>query len=561
MLNAAMNKFYGLSVFVAWALLLSTVSNAQDTGVAEELTLNQRLSSIVTTIKERERLIGQDNQRLTSTEDPTLTQQLTQKINTDKEIIQELREQFVTLSTGGEKIYVERKSVEQKINWQEDLEAIFAPLITQLKEISERPKVIEALEQEIDYWGKRSEQLNKAINYMKTSLNIVSDKEVKARLNELLSDAQGQYRTALQKLALSQSQLVLVEENENPFWVNIIDLTKSFAASLLYYFTLALLFAFVAYQLVSLLTRIPRLMIDKKQPKRYVFATRVINLVKRVIGFSLGIIVYLTVLYSSAQWILLVISLFLLIGGVLTLRNVVPKYVVEIRTLLNLGSIRQGERVVYHGLIWKINLIDVYTHLHNPALDAHLRVPIANLIDASSRPFHKDESWFPTALGDVVLLEDGAFGKIKHQSADIVEIDFGRSIYTYRTVDFIDKRPRNLSSGFTVFEVFGFDYQHQNISVNTLLDQYKTYVETALKQHRVGEYCTYFNVEFDKAAASSLDFKVIASFSGEAAEDFFRISRIIQTASVNAANHYGWVIPFQQITLHQADAGTASTSE
>jgi hypothetical protein len=45
---------------------------------------------------------------------------------------------------------------------------------------------------------------------------------------------------------------------------------------------------------------------------------------------------------------------------------------------------------------------------------------------------------------------------------------------------------------------------------------------------------------------------VLAKFSGEAAKDYHRISRIIQKASVDVANSQGWIIPFEQMTLHQA---------
>ncbi len=540
-----------IKIILLLILFYPLVVFSQDEGEGVVQSLNEKLVLIVETIAVKEKQISQERKQLEKLDDGLLIEQSKQKIATDEDIVRGLRSQFVNLSAGGEKIYVERNSVDKKINWQEDLEAIFSPLLSQLKEISERPKVIEELEQEIIYWEKRAEQLNRAINFIQTSLNVVADKKVKSRLNTLLDDAESQYTTAQQKLNLSKDQLTAVQKNENPFWENIANLIKSFAASMLYYFTLALFFAFVVYQCVALIARIPRLMIDKRQPKRYVFATRIINLTKTVIGFSLAIIVYMAVLYSSGQWILLVISAFLLFGALLTLRNLVPKYFVEIRTLLNLGSIRQGERIVYQGLVWKINLIDVYTHIHNPALDAHLRVPIGNLIDCSSRPFHKNEAWFPTAVGDVVLLDDGAFGSVKLQSADVVELDFGRSIYTYQTANFLQNKPRNLSQGFTVYEVFGFDYQHQQISTTNMLLRYKEYVHKALKTHAVGEYLTYFTVEFDKAAASSLDFKVIAGFSGEAASDFFRIRRIIQLASVDAANQYGWIIPFQQLTVHQ----------
>jgi hypothetical protein len=521
-------------------------------GVEESPSLDAQLLTLISTIQEKEKSIVSAKKQLEKQAGEIEKKQIQQKILIDEDIIRGMRDQFISISAGGEKVFVERKKVENKIDWQADLEAIFSPLIQQLKVISERPKIIENLEQDIVYWRKRTEELNRAVNYAKTTQNQLSNKVVIAEVRGLLSEAEKQYETAGQKLSLLETELEKVRAGDNPFWSNITSLVKSFAASMLYYLMIALFFGFVAFQIVKLIVKLPRLMVDKRKPKRYVFVTRTINLIQNGIGFSLAVVAYLVVLYGSGQWVLLVVSIIILMGLVLSLKNLIPKYFIEIKTLLNLGSVRQDERIVFNGLVWKINLIDIHTHLHNPALDAHLRVPIAQLIDNSSRPYHKHESWFPTKVGDVVIVDDGVFGEVKHQSMDVVEIIFGGSVFTYQTQQFLARRPRNLSSGFTVYETFGFDYQHQAESTTTMLTVYKDWIESSLKLHPVSEHCTFFTVEFEKAAGSSLDFKVIAAFTGEAANDYFRIGRIIQKASVDIANQRGWVIPFQQITIHQA---------
>ena len=52
------------------------------------------------------------------------------------------------------------------------------------------------------------------------------------------------------------------------------------------------------------------------------------------------------------------------------------------------------------------------------------------------------------------------------------------------------------------------------------------------------------------AATSSLDFRILASFDGKVANEYYAIKRLIQKASVEVSNREGWVIPFQQLTLH-----------
>lgn len=542
-----------LTCLVGFPLLVhAQEDNAVISVAVEEISLEKKLVTLLQTIEEKQASIASIEKLIKKETGEEELKRLHQQILNDQDIIKGTREQFVSLSSGGEKIFVERKVPQKKLNFQADLEAIFYPIIEQLREISDRPKRIEELEQNIFYWSRRSEELNRAVNYIETTKNIVTVAIVEKEVSALLDDAKKQYETAEQKLEILKAELAAIQGDKNPLWSNVLDLANSFVTSILYYLMLAVLFAVIAYQAVSLLARLPKLLIDKRQPKRYVFVARIINLAKGVLGAIAGIAVYLMVLYASGQWVLLVLSLFVIAGTALTLRSFIPQYFVEIRSLLNLGTIRQDERIIFDGLVWTINLIDIHTHLHNPALDAHLRVPISKLVDSSSRPYHKDDPWFPTKLKDIVLLEDGVFGEVRHQSVDVVEINFGGSIYTYPTKQFLDKRPRNLSEGFTIYEIFGFDYQHQKESTTSMLEKYTDWINDAIKNDAVAEHCIALSVEFDKAASSSLDFKVIAAFSGEAATEYFRISRIIQKASVDIANHEGWIIPFQQITIHQA---------
>ena len=55
-----------------------------------------------------------------------------------------------------------------------------------------------------------------------------------------------------------------------------------------------------------------------------------------------------------------------------------------------------------------------------------------------------------------------------------------------------------------------------------------------------------------EAGASSLDFEILADFSGKAAQYHNVLARAIQRIAVDACNKYGWVIPFTQLTRHTA---------
>ena len=55
------------------------------------------------------------------------------------------------------------------------------------------------------------------------------------------------------------------------------------------------------------------------------------------------------------------------------------------------------------------------------------------------------------------------------------------------------------------------------------------------------------------ASASSLDYLIYASMDGNSAASYFAIGRLLQQSCVDICNREGWIIPFAQFTIHQAE--------
>lgn len=60
------------------------------------------------------------------------------------------------------------------------------------------------------------------------------------------------------------------------------------------------------------------------------------------------------VLYFRQDLLLLAIMVVVFIGAALALKNLLPKYVAEGKLLLNMGSVRERERVIYNGVLGKL---------------------------------------------------------------------------------------------------------------------------------------------------------------------------------------------------------------
>ncbi len=92
------------------------------------------------------------------------------------------------------------------------------------------------------------------------------------------------------------------------------------------------------------------------------------------------------------------------------------------KLMLNVGAVREGERMIYKGVPWRVKHINFHSLLENPDLGITLRIPITEFSGKTSRTFDSGESWFPCRKNDWVILSDGTRGGVTHLSHETVEL-------------------------------------------------------------------------------------------------------------------------------------------
>ena len=100
----------------------------------------------------------------------------------------------------------------------------------------------------------------------------------------------------------------------------------------------------------------------------------------------------------------------------MALRQALPKYISEIRLLLDFGSVRIDERLIYQGLPMKVVSIKSFAILQNPELHGIVRIPLASLSSMVSRPAI-NEIWFPCQVDDVLLFQPRTIGTARSRGA------------------------------------------------------------------------------------------------------------------------------------------------
>ena len=206
------------------------------------------------------------------------------------------------------------------------------------------------------------------------------------------------------------------------------------------------------------------------------------------------------------------------------------------------------------GVPWEVDTLSLYARLVNPLLDGGVQdLPIRSLLGRHSRPKGENEEWFPSREGDWVELSDGNIGKVSYQTPEFVQLVLlGGSQVMYQTPAYLALNPKNMTTNFRVSLRFGVDYQHQSIATTEIPEKMQAKLTAGLNELLGAENIKRIKVEFAEAGASSLDYEINADIAGTAANKYDQIIRAIPRHLVDACNENGWVIPFTQITLHQA---------
>jgi hypothetical protein len=446
-----------------------------------------------------------------------------------------------------------RAGEETKFNLQEEVFALLRPALKEMKDMTSHVRLKSDLKDKIAYYQEKLPVTERAVANITSLLKNAQDEPLRKYLQTMLADWQKQLTFMQSELQSAELQLDKLERSEASLAEASQSYLKSFFQKRGLYLTQALL-AVLGILLLSRLSYAAMLrLIPGYRKVHRSFRIRLLDLMHRMVTFVLVIAGPMVVFYTVEDWVLFSLGILLLLGIGLTLRHALPRYWQQIQLFLNVGSVREGERITLDGLPWLVKQINIFSTLENPVAQISQRVRIDELVDLKSRPVRKDEPWFPCVRSDWVLLSDGMRGKVTGISQEMVElIERGGAHRTYPTTDFLALSPLNLTRNFRVKETIGITYNLQKESVTSVPEILKAHVEKRIADEGYADKLLNLRVEFERANTSSLDIVVIADFDGALADLYNRLRRAIQRWCVEACTANNWEIPFTQVTLHQA---------
>lgn len=457
---------------------------------------------------------------------------------------------FERIATGVEvSLFAEKKP--ETFSWKDEMTTLIEPAIREIKRLTVRARQKTKLKDTISEYSSVAPVATNAVRHLEQLYEVTKDPSIKKQIKELLPVWHNIENRVRNKLELAELELSQMQDKE-------VSLVQSSSESIRNFFRvrgLYLVMALIAFGCVVIFGRLLHRLIFRFLPganlEKRPFHIRLLDLSLRVFVVVAAIIGLFFVLYQAEDWFLLSMAIVFFLGLSWTVRQAVPRLWQQGRLMLNVGSVREGERLQLYDVPWKIETIHVFCSLFNPVLGIRLRLPIEDIVGMVSRPYSPEEPWFPCKRGDWVVVGDRPRTRVVSLSHELVEtVERGGKRYLFKTADFLGQNLVNLSRNFRLRVVFGVSYDLQDQVTTTIPNLLKTFIAKKMAEEGYADSCLNLLVEFKEAGSSSLDLMILADFKGDLADIYSRLERSIQRWCVDAATLHNWEIPFPQLTFH-----------
>ncbi len=437
----------------------------------------------------------------------------------------------------------------------QEAQELLGPAIDSIQRISAKPRKIEALNKELSSLQEKITLTDIALNNIETVTKSSDFKALVPDIGSYIEEAKFNVNDLRQELIIkfervNRDLLDLTKDDES-----MLDATtaivRDFFSKKGKNLIISTITFFLTIFFISRMRKRILLPLVEKNPDIVFYKT--LNAMYGIICFFSAFGVAILTLYLLGDWVLVTFSVLVIAGSIWAFKDYLRKLAEEGRLILNLGSVKEGDLIVFNNLSWKVKNISFITTFENPYLDTPiLKVEISKILKMHSRKIISNEPWFPSKSGDWVLLSDGTFGEVKIQTVEQIVLMIGESQLKYFLVpQYLELHPINLSQGFTIDFIWGFDYEMQSEFLTYLIPKIETLMNQLLEHYP--QKPLKFNIDFHSAGASTLNLNIVAIFSGNHARLRFKILKDLQKMLLEICNNEKFKIPFNQLVIHLPD--------
>lgn len=452
---------------------------------------------------------------------------------------------------------------ETKTDWTRELQDLTSPLLQAMRDFTQKPRKIDKLRKRIEVLENQLGKYEDAFNKVRSLLE-KETKETKpgnqiliSRLNEL----KNKYDPELIRLKLEDARQNL--KNELTDKKSLFDLATDNVKDFFKHRGRNLLITLITFfSMWWGLARLRGWVIGKHNIFKLDTRTKkVLRAAYNLLTVTICVAASLLSLYLLNDWLLLSIVIIVLVAIGWTSRQLIPRFFMEVQLALNLGTVKEHERLIWNGVPWRVKNLGLEATLANDQLDEKIiQLPLKDLIGKYSRPLVENEPWFPTRTGDWVILEDKTYGKVERQTQEQVILKLkGGAMKYYPTAEFLKLTPMNISKGFRYNIAFGLDYKVQSRICEEIPELFDNELRRLLQNHFQKSFL-HMKVQFSDAGLNSLKLAILIDVDGNCAEQYEDYPREINSALIRICNENNLTIPFNQLTVSFPDNSLMTNS-
>jgi len=543
---------YWLVIFLFGMTISVTNSHANEQELQKELAV-VKLNDIIKNIKLQKKEIEAKLHLLMKVKTEQEKTRLQAELNALSDAIVEQESSFEMILTAGLELSKGDAAEQKEFDWQKDLLEIVQPIMSELRQLTENKRKLDSLQKKISFYQSQMSDIDEVLKHISVINRQGLEKEALVEFERIDKKWQDQREENRHLLEVAQLQLDEMIKSQTAKEISVGEHIQQFAAGRGATLLMALAAFMAVYFSMLLLLRSLNGISERKAEEKRTYYQRIITLFYHFLMGALAIAAVFYVLSVRNDQVLIGITVLLLLSMIWLLKSSIPSYINELRILLNTGSVREGECIIYNGIPMQVESLNYYTKLINPVLpELELRLTLAELARYVSRPYAENEPWFPCKVGDYVMLSDSTYGMVKCITLEniVLSLANGTMPRTYTIAHFLAANPRNFSQGFIAISDFGIDYKHQAKCTTEVPEMMCAGIRQGLLQEIYGGSLKDLAVHFAKANTSSLDYKIIATFDGAAAGEYYAIVRALQRYGVEVCNQQQWTIPFAQLVIH-----------
>lgn len=422
-----------------------------------------------------------------------------------------------------------------------EVQDLLGPVLDAFRRMSARPRRIEQLRSDIESLRGRMAVAAGAMQNIDSLLHFHGDRAWAGRLREARTRVEG--ISAELEIRLGDRERKLREELGSE--ESLVETLRTSASAFVRTKGKNILVATLVFLLVLLasLALRRRLLELSLVTERLVWLRKPLAALYGLIAACAAILAAVLTFYALHDMLLFTLTLLFMSLAVWSFKHLLPKYFQELRLILNLGTVREGERVQWQGLPWRVEKLGLRSTLVNEDLEGgQFQVAAAELIGKHSRAIVEGEPWFPCKVGEWVMLPGNYYGQVVRQTPEQVIVrDKGFMPKFIATRDFLSQQPQNFSGGYFIWFELALDHSLVADIAGKVAQQVQQGMASRVADLLEGDNPVFewLQTDYSHATESALVLLVQAGVRGDQAPGRGALGRRVRRAALEACVEHG----------------------